>query len=175
MKTCFLCVFRRRRNSLKCQFCDRYLEKSKELQDGLSYLENGFDKISRELDSLEQKATAMCGFLFFRRHKFSAEDLMDSDQMERIKSIAGKIKDDVRRWEAAKKLQFRVKDFYNEKAAETQERVNNLNQMIQTRHPTLWERVGGFFRNLYRAIVERLPLFIRGALTFKKHGLLNAA
>jgi hypothetical protein len=37
-----------------------------------------------------------------------------------------------------------------------------------------WERVGGVFRNLYRAIVERLPLFLRGALTFKKRPMLNA-
>jgi hypothetical protein len=47
--------------------------------------------------------------------------------------------------------------------------------MIQERKPTLWEQVGGFFRRLYRFVVEALPLFIRGTLKFTKRGLLNAA
>jgi hypothetical protein len=103
------------------------------------------------------------------------EDLLDSDHMEKIKSFCGKIKDDVSRWEAAGQLSLRLKDFYNEKAQQARDRVNGINQMIRERQPTLLERVGGFLRRLYRAIVERLPLFVRGFLTFKKRPMLDKA
>ena len=127
------------------------------MRDGLSYLESGFEKINGELADLERKVHLVIG-LVFRRHKYTVDDLMDSDQMNRIQSFAGKIKDDVKRWEAAGKLPHRLKMLYNENAESVQERLRMINHAIQERKPAIWEKVGGFFRRLYRAIVELLPV-----------------
>jgi len=96
---------------------------SQEMREGLGYLKNAFARINNELADLEGKILTVIGSLF-KRHKYSAEDLLDSSQMNRIKSLAGKIKDDV----------------------------------------SLWESVGGFFRSLYRAIVELLPVICQTLL-----------
>jgi hypothetical protein len=45
--------------------------------------------------------------------------------------------------------------------------------MVQERQPTLWERIGGFLQRLYRLVLERLPLFVRGFLTFRKKKYIN--
>jgi hypothetical protein len=85
--------------------------------------------------------------------------------MNRIQSIAGKIKDDVSRWDSAGKLPYRLRTLYNENAESVQNRMREINLTIQERKPTLWEKVGGFFRHLYRMIVENLPVMIRHLLT----------
>ena len=95
--------------------------------------------------------------------------------MEKIKSFCGKIKDDVDRWEALGRFPLRLKTFYNEKAEEVHERVNGINVMVQERRPTLWEQVGGFFRQLYLAVVGHLPLFARGFIAFGKRKLVGQA
>jgi len=169
---CLFCIFRNKKKSLKCQFCDRFLEKSKELRDGLEYLERGFGRIFRECDFIEEKVNVIVGIIF-RRHKYSAEDLLDSNHMEKIKSFCGKIKDDIDRWEAIGQLSLRVKMLYNDKAEEVRERVNEINVIVQERKPTFWERVGSFFAQLYQAVVEQLPLFARGFLIFRKAKLVG--
>jgi hypothetical protein len=152
---------------MKCQFCEYFVKSSRELREGLSYLENGFAKINGELDDLERKVHLVIGFIF-RRHKYAAEDLLDSAQMNRIQSLAGKIKDDVSRWDAAGKLPYRLKTLYNENAESVQGKMFEINRAIQERKPTLWERVGGFFRRLYRIIVENLPILFKRLLTVSK-------
>jgi len=136
---------------------------SQEMREGLGYLKNAFARINNELDDLEGKVHIVIGSVF-KRHKYSAEDLLDSSQMNRIKSLAGKIKDDVSLWESAGKLPHRMKIFYNDNAESVQHRMSMINRMIQDRKPTLWESVGGFFHSLYRAIVELLPVICQTLL-----------
>jgi hypothetical protein len=104
----------------------------------------------------------------FRRHKYSADDLLNSNHLEKIDSICGKIKDDLNQWNAAGHLPLRVQDVYNENAQEVRERVAAITAMVRERELTLWERVDGFFRRLYEAVTRCLPLFIREFLTFNK-------
>jgi hypothetical protein len=157
---CLFCKIRSKKNSLKCRFCDYFLESPPEMGKTLAYLENGFEKINEELDDIEGKVNQITG-LVFRRHRYTAEDLLDSSQMNRIQSLAGKIKDDVSRWDANGKMPYRLKLFYNENAESAQSRMRMINQIIQDRRPTLWEKVGGFFRQLYRIIVELLPIMLQ--------------
>jgi hypothetical protein len=164
---CLFCFFRSKRNSVKCQFCERYFEKSQDMQDGLAYLENGFDRVSHECDLIEEKTSIVVGFIF-KRHKYSAEDLLQSEHMEKINSFASKIKADIDAWEAAGKLPFRVKMLYNEKVQEVRDRVAELNRMAKERRPTFWESIGGFFQRLYQLVIARLPMFVQGLITFKK-------
>ena len=171
---CLFCKIRNKKNSVKCQFCEYYFKSSREIWEGISCLENVFEKINGEIDDLEQKVHIVIG-LIFRRHKYTAEDLLDSKQMDRIKSLAGKIKDDVSRWESAGKLPYRVKMVYNENAESVQERLRMINQTIQERKPTLWEKVGGFFRRLYRAVVELLPTLFQRLLSGRKQKCFEKA
>ena len=168
---CLFCGFKNRNKLQKCQSC-KYFLNSNDMQEGLSYLESGFERIENELDNLEQKVHLVIG-LIFKRHKYTSEDLQDSSQMDRIKSLAGKIKDDVSRWEAAGKFPYRLKMFYNENAELIQSRIRQINRSIQERKPTLWERIGGFLRKFYLAIVELLPVMFQRLLSGKNKIFLS--
>jgi hypothetical protein len=171
---CLFCKIRNRKDSVKCQFCDYFLASSPGMRKTLAYLENGFGKINDELGDIEGKVNQVVG-LIFKRHKYTAEDLLDSSQMNRIKSLAGKIKDDIARWDAAGKMPYRLKVFYNENAESVQNRLRMINQTIQSRKPTLWEKVGGFFRRLYKIIVELLPSIFQGLLFGQKPKAIGKA
>jgi len=171
---CLFCKIRNRKDSVKCQFCDYFLTSSHEIRKTLAYLENGFVKINDELDDIERKVNQIVG-LIFRRHRYTVESLLDSSQMNRIKSLAGKIKDDVGQWDTAGKLPYRLKIFYNENAESVQNRVRMINQTIQDRNPTLWEKVSGFFRQLYRIVVELLPMIFQRLLFGQRPKALDDA
>ena len=171
---CLFCKIRNRKGSVRCQFCDYFLSSSHEIRKTLAYLENGFGKINDELDDIEGKVNMVVG-LVFKRHRYTAEGLLDSSQMNRIKSLAGKIKDDVALWDNAGKLPYRLKIFYNENAESVQNRLKMINQTIQDRDPTLWEIVGGFFRQLYRILVELLPMIFQRLLFGQKPKAIEKA
>jgi len=171
---CLFCKIRNRKNLVKCQFCDYFLASSQEMGKTLAYLENGFGRINEELDDIERKVNQVVG-LVFRRHRYTVEGLLDSSQMNRIKSLAGKIKDDITRWDTAGKLPYRLKVFYNENAESVQNRMRMINQTIQDRNPTLWEKVGGFFRQLYRIVVELLPMIFQKLLFGQRPKALGKA
>jgi hypothetical protein len=171
---CLFCKIRNSKNSVKCQFCDYYLESSHEMRKTLAYLENGFGRINDELDDIEGKVNLVVGMVF-KRHRYTAEGLLDSSQMNRIKSLAGKIKDDVSLWDTAGKLPYRLKIFYNENAESVQNRLRTINQTIQDRNPTLWEIVGGFFRRLYKIVVELLPSIFQRLLFGQRPKVLGKA
>jgi len=171
---CLFCKIRNRKNSVKCQFCDYFLASSPEMRKTLAYLENGFGKINDELDDIERKVNMVIG-LVFKRHRYTVEVLLDSSQMNRIKSLAGKIKDDVAQWDTAGKLPYRLKIFYNESAESVQKRLRMINQAIQDRNPTLWEKVGDFFRRLYKIVVELLPSIFQRLLFGQRPKVLGKA
>jgi hypothetical protein len=95
--------------------------------------------------------------------------------MDRIKSFAGKIRDDVNRWETAGKLLYRLRMQYNENAEAVQNRVFMINQAIHDRKPTLWELIGRFFRRLYRSVVELLPKIFQKLIAGPKNKFLPKA
>ena len=167
MKRCLFCIIRRNKNkSLKCQSCNYFLN-TKGIREGVSYLEKGFAKINNELDDIENKVNEIIGIIF-KRHKYKADDLLNSSQMTRIKSFAGKIKDDVNQWESSGKLSYHLLEIYNDYAESTQGRFRQINNLIKERKPTLWEHVGNFFTKLYHVIVELLPTIFQKMLTAKK-------
>jgi hypothetical protein len=141
-------------------------------KDGLGYLKVAFERIQAECDVLEDKIDAMTGVIF-KKHKYSAEVL--SAQLRRIESCAGKIKDDVDRWEAARRLSFRLRLLYNEQAELTHGRLREIIGQIKRRVPTFWESVCEVFTRVYRLIVETLLPLIGGNffLLFRKHKALK--
>jgi hypothetical protein len=112
----------------------------------------------QECGLLEGKIGLLTGFIFVR-HQYTAEELLQSEHLSRIESYAGKIKDDVERWESAHQLPFRVRMVYNENAMAIQSRISRTIARIKEREPTLWEKVCGVFTRLLAAVTKLLPLF----------------
>jgi hypothetical protein len=169
---CPFCKERIKKGAKKCKHCHSIFDDSQNAKGGLSYLENGFAKIEEECDALEEKVNIIIGAIF-KRHKYSEDDLLSSGHMDKIKSFAGKISDDVNRWEEAGQFSFRLRLLYNENAQAVQSRVSIINRMIRERQPTLSEKVGEAFTRLYKTILKLLPQFARSLLTIQKRRFFN--
>jgi len=143
-----MCIF--------AKFCKHCRSKKDE---GLRYLENGFARIHTEADILEKKIDGMTGILL-KRHRYSADELMNSGHFEHIESIAGKIKSDIDNWQRMGKLSTKVKEAYNNSVDEVQNRIGHIIQRIEQRKPTAWETLKGFFSRLFKAIAKILPKFV---------------
>jgi len=169
---CPLCKEHIKRNSVKCRFCGTIVDKKTE---EIQYIKNGFDKIEAECSNVEKQVSKRSGFII-RWHKFSEEELLE--KIEKIETFARKIKADIENWKEMKKpiLSLKVfnddsvKLFYNENARRLHERLERLQEMIQFRHPTVWERIGKVFKIFYFHVVERLLPLITGkmSLGFKR-------
>jgi hypothetical protein len=143
-------------------------EKDRDIQ----FINRGFKKIFAECENLMKDVGRYRGVMF-RRHAFSEESLMG--KMEKIQSFAVKIRTDIENWARHKRLNERIRMFYNRNAGELQEQLDEIREEIETRQPTLWEKICGIFHALYRIVVEKiLPVItfrlIPGQNPFKKIG-----
>jgi hypothetical protein len=157
---CPYCKERIKRKALICKHCHADLTKSPEEQrkqddEGtMRYLQNGFNKVNSELDKLEEKVEAKTGILMFTTHTYSEDDLMM--HASRIESFIEKIRSDLEMWNSSRPLSDRIQFAYSEYAEESSDRLNDVSCRIQERTPTIWERVGGFFKMIASKL---LPLF----------------
>jgi hypothetical protein len=147
---CPLCKERIKRNAIKCRFCGTIVDKKTE---EIQFIKNGFDKIEAECKTLEKLIFKRSGFIV-RWHRFSEDELLS--YIAKIENFARKIKADIENWKESKKPEESVQRFYNENARRLHDRLAQLQDLIQLRHPTLWERLGTIFRAFYFHLVEKL-------------------
>jgi hypothetical protein len=154
------------KNALRCKRCNSLIEK-----DGQEtrFIKNGFAKINSECDALERESFELTGSIF-KRHKYSEEELLT--HMEKIKSFAQKIHDDVACWNMPSGLSQWIKALYNQNTEALQERLSNIMERIRIRRPTVWERIGKIFISFYQFIAEKLLPMITGkfSLGYRKQG-----
>jgi hypothetical protein len=122
----------------------------------IEYLKSGFSRIQAELDMLELKIGIIIG-LVFKRHQYSVDALLNSEHLRKVESYVRKIGDDISRWEQTGKLSFGVRRVYNQSAEAVHERIHALNERIQQRVPTFWEKVCDVFIRFCEVVIEQLP------------------
>ena len=155
---CPYCKERVKKKAVRCKHCKASLggkeNTSKEANDeGLQYLQNGFNKINAECDIIEQKINARTGFIFIT-HQYSNDDLYVA--IGKIKSFVGKMKADLDEWESVKKLSGQVKAVFNRKAGEAYRRLEAIQYEIERREPTFWEKVRSVFKIIFETLIPFL-------------------
>ena len=112
----------------------------------------------------------------FVRHRYTVNELLESNHLSKVESIAGKIRDDVRQWEGTGRLSNQIRATYNQNAERVHQRVERIIEKIKTRAPTIWEQVCAVFIKAYRVIAEMfLPLIKIRFLSANKRLKLKAA
>jgi tetrahydromethanopterin S-methyltransferase subunit G len=166
---CPICREWIKRGALKCKHCHSVLVDSEE---DIGYLKAGFARIHRECETLETKVNLIAGKIF-KHHRYSEDELLHAEELSRIESFGGKIKDDVNRWRSANQMSDRILQLYNDEAEELHERLDQIFEMIRLRTPTLWDKVGAAFSRFYKMVIELLPVFFRVALPYRKHKIFD--
>ena len=116
-----------------------------------------FKKVYSELATLERKIFQRSGFLIFKSHIYTIEELLNSPHHQKIFSITEKIGSDMHSWYAAGKLlDSEEKEYFSHRnSVDTQ--LQRLNMKIQTRKPTWWEKTKGPLMEFVGLVLENLP------------------
>lgn len=129
-----------------------------------TYLEKAFKLLNNRIDALYQMKDEMKSFLFVKWHKYSVEELYDSNEYQSIESATEKIADDMNNWEQNKELDFGTRNTYNVNRDLLEDRLILLNRAIENREPTMWEKIGSFFKALVNFVVTKLPKLWNGLI-----------
>ena len=120
-------------------------------------IESKFRKVYIELESLERKIYRKSGFLFFKSHVYTIEELLDSPHHHKIFSITEKIGDDMESWFNAGKLTSEEEEIYYFERDKIDDELHRINMIIEDREPTWWEEVKGPFIEFGIMILNNLP------------------
>lgn len=115
-----------------------------------------FRPVFRELKSLERKIYKKEGLIFVE-HKYTIDELLDSEHHHRIYSYTDKIGDDIQNWFDEGKLGEVEEEHYYLKRAEVEDELEDINAQIEEREPTWWEDVKGTMRKFVVTVMDNMP------------------
>lgn len=125
-----------------------------------TYFKSAFEKINNKIDTLLYKKDEMKGWWIFKAHKYTQQELFDSNEYKTIHSLVLKIEDDIGHW--GNSLSIKDRAIYNANRDLLEERLDYARNQIQNREPTTWEKVKGFFVKFVKFIIEHLPQIWNG-------------
>lgn len=125
-----------------------------------TYFKSAFEKINSKIDTLLYKKDEMKGWWIFKAHKYSQQELFESNEYKTIHSLVLKIEDDIGHW--GKSLSIKDRAIYNTNRDLLEERLEYARYQIENREPTIWEKVKGFFIKFVKFIIEHLPKIWHG-------------
>ncbi len=146
----------------------------------INYMGAAFTKIDKKVDDLFEMKDKKKKFLFVTWHQYTAEKLFESATYNSIQSYILKIKDDIDNWENAGELVPAIRTVYNANRDLLEERILDLKEAVEKREPTIWEKIGNFFKGFIKFIADNLPRIWNGImfiahLALGKSGFIGTA
>lgn len=118
-----------------------------------------FIPIEREINSIKEKINQKESFLYIIEwHKYTIDELLNSAHHKKIDVISKKIKSDVSYQIKEGKFSYKEQREYNDFCHKTELELINVNQLIEERAPTFWERAFGILQSFVRKISDNLNL-----------------
>lgn len=131
-----------------------------------------FRPVFRELKSLERKIYKKEGLIFVE-HKYTIDELLDSEHHHRIYSYTDKIGDDIQNWFDEGKLGEVEEEHYYLKRAEVEDELEDINAQIEEREPTWWEDVKGTMRKFVVIVMDNMPEELKRTLLTNLKGTIK--
>lgn len=126
--------------------------------------ERKFRKVHYEIDYLQGKIYRKTGFLFFKSHVYSIDELLQSEHHSKIYAITEKIGDDAENWYRAGELSEAGREAYYQEREQVDHKLHQVNLEIQNREPTWWESVREPFTRFVRIVMNNMPDLVRTML-----------
>lgn len=115
-----------------------------------------FVKVHREIDVLDVKTDTKEG-IFFRNHTYTQDELLNSEHLEKVYSITGKIGDDVTNWHIRGKLSEEARNSYDWERTVTDNKLSVLKVKIAERKPTWWESFKSSVNSFVVLVMDNIP------------------
>jgi hypothetical protein len=150
MKRCPVCFGLVNKKATKCKHCSSELGEDNSYYE---YINNGFALIERECEAFNQMAESVKGTLF-PRHQYSEEELLHSSHLDKIRTIAGKMGNDVGNWQNRGAISQELKDYYDDKITILNDRFQFMIRNLKSRKYSVWERLSEFILCSYYFIIN---------------------
>jgi hypothetical protein len=149
MRRCPACFGIIHKKAVRCKHCNADLNPKNANEGNLvSYINNGFALINKECEEFEAKIDRMKG-KHFSRHEYSEEELVHSNHIDKIKSIAGKMGSDIENWKIRGLVPGNVYSYYENKIEILKQRMTYMMERLKFRRKTVWDSIGEFFLSTY--------------------------
>jgi hypothetical protein len=150
MKRCKTCYGWINSKATRCKHCNAPVNDGKTSPDEqyINYINSGFSVIEKECAMFDAKIDSMKGSVC-PHHEYSEEELIRSNHINNIKSIAGKMGSDVANWSAKGIISNTVKTYYETKMAILRQKMSYTLERVKFRKKTVWDNFGEFLLSGY--------------------------
>jgi hypothetical protein len=129
--------------------------KSKITEDNLKIW---FQKIFAALDFIASHVDTKDGFLMFKTHTHSREELLQLPEFKQVEAVCGQIDDLVQGWLARGNFESERFVYYHDKRLEIESRIGVIKASIMRRKPTFWEGAMQFLREVLSFVTDHMHL-----------------
>jgi hypothetical protein len=149
MRRCPVCFGIIHKKATRCKHCNADLSQNSSNENKIiTYINNGFNLIDKECAEFENKTTSMKG-KYFIRHEYSEEELIHSNHVDKIRSIAAKMGSDIENWKVLGYVSNAVHNYYNNKIEILKQRMLYMMEKVKFRRKTIWDSMREFFLSTY--------------------------
>lgn len=121
------------------------------------YFDPKFQRIFDEIKEIRKKLYLTDGFLFFKFYKYTLQELVQLPHFSKIHAVRQKINDDVGSWENNAAISEIGRQEYLKRCKQVETALNQLNQEIRQRQPTVWQRAHRLFQRFVN-LVGHVPV-----------------
>jgi|GEM_PF-3522770 len=123
-----------------------------------------FKPAYREIDFLKIKINQQDGLMFFKWHKYTVNELTDSEHHRKIDSVTQKIGDDVSNLYRRGEIPDNYKEMYEDYKTEVEDKLHEVNKSIFERQPTWLERAWQSLTEFVEKVKDNMPPLVRNLI-----------
>jgi hypothetical protein len=127
-------------------------------EDDIYALKRKFRLVSREIEYIKEKIYLKDGIFFFKTHRYTCNELLNSPHHARVYNLTEKIGDDAENWFKRGQLSEAGRSQYHASRDESEEELHQVNIEIQRRTPTWWESVKHAMTDFVDTVMRNLPV-----------------
>lgn len=128
-----------------------------------------FAQIYGKIDELRAALFAQSGFMFFKTHNFTIDEMLSHPLLEGIHVLCAQIDNVVQSWQASDNADPDTVKCYYDNRILTEQRLSSLRAEIIARKPTKWEAILQTLEHLMRKALKLLPLL--PAMLLERYGI----
>ncbi|MDM3855476.1 MAG: hypothetical protein PT120_11410 [Aphanizomenon gracile PMC649.10] len=118
----------------------------------------------REIELLRIKVSQKDGLLFFKWHKYTIQELTNSEHHSKIDAVTRKIGDDVSNLYKRGQIPDGYKETYEDHKTEVEDKLHEVNILIQGREPTWLESAWHILTEFAEKVQQNMPPLVRNLI-----------
>lgn len=122
-----------------------------------------FGKIEREVEALEKDIDIKQGFLWFKKHRYTQEELLNSKRVTYINSVMANLENHAKGLAKSNRISSNVTWEYNEQRKATEKHIKAIIRKIEERDPTKFDRYTSKIKSFLESLINRFPVVGRSA------------